>query len=169
MDNLNIISLNVRGIRGSKRFSIYKWLTENKFDVCLIQETYCTKDFAPIMKKGWNGNIFHSFTSSEHSKGVSILLRKGMECKVLSVHCDKIGRLLLVNIEVNGLKCTFCNVYSPNNVTDRVHFLTEVKEFVQKHSLSRQNLYLGGDYNCVYSVMIRQVELWTKAQVHLLD
>ena len=112
MDNLDIISLNVRGIRGNKRFSIYKWLTENKFDVCIIQETYCTKDFAPIMKKGWNGNIFHSFTSSEHSKGVSILFRKGMECKVLSVHCDKIGRLLLVNIEVNGLKCTFCNVQS---------------------------------------------------------
>ena len=51
MDNFNMISLNVRGIRGNKRFSIYKWLTENNFDVCLIQETYCTKDFAPIMKK----------------------------------------------------------------------------------------------------------------------
>lgn len=42
MDNLSIVSLNVRGLRGEKRYAVYEWLKENKFDLCLLQETYCT-------------------------------------------------------------------------------------------------------------------------------
>ena len=62
MDKLSIVSLNVRGLRGSKRSNIYRWLRDNKFHICLLQETYCTKDFEVglIMKKGWNGEIINS-------------------------------------------------------------------------------------------------------------
>ena len=45
MDNLNLISLNVRGLRGSKRYVIYNYLKENRYHVCLLQETFCTDEF----------------------------------------------------------------------------------------------------------------------------
>ena len=116
------------------------------------KKTYCTEDFASKFKKEWNGDIIHSFTRSEHSKSVSILLRKDIGCKIASVHCDTIGRLVLVNVEINGIMCTVSNVYCPNNVADRVQFLTELKAFVQRHSMSKLNLYKGGDLNCVDSL-----------------
>ena len=149
MDKLKIVSLNVRGLRGKKRFDVFKWFKDNRFDICLVQETYCTEDFASNFKKGWDGDVVHSFTSSEHSKGVSILFRKSIDCKLVSVHCDKSGRMILVNVEANGIMCTLCNVYCPNNVAERVQFLTEIKAFVTNHSMSILNLYIGGDFNCI--------------------
>ena len=55
MDSLHVVSLNVRGLRGNKRHTVYRWLKEHKFHICLLQETFCTKGFAPNMKKGWVG------------------------------------------------------------------------------------------------------------------
>ena len=84
-----------------------------------------------------------------------MLFKKGLECKILSTYSDGIGRLLLVNIEVKGVNCTLCNVYCPNNVTERVNFLSQVKSFVHKYAISKQNLYIGGDFNCVESAVDR--------------
>ena len=95
------------------------------------------------------------YTSSEHSKDVSILFRTCIDCTIVSVHCDKIGRMVLVNTEVNGIVCTLCNVYYPNNVAKRVQFLTELKAFVINHSMSILNLYTGGNFNCVDCVSDR--------------
>ena len=60
MNNLRIVTLNVRGLRGNTRYSIYNWFKDNKFDICLVQESYCTKEFASEIKKGWNGELIHS-------------------------------------------------------------------------------------------------------------
>ena len=40
MDKLRIVTLNERGLRGKKRFDILKWFQDNRFDICLVQETY---------------------------------------------------------------------------------------------------------------------------------
>ena len=84
MDRLKIVSLNVRGLRGRKRYKIYRWLNDNNFDVCLLQESYCTESFVSVMNKGWNGKIFHSYSASEHSKGVCILFRQGLELDIIT-------------------------------------------------------------------------------------
>ena len=36
-ERLKLVSLNVRGLRSKKRFSIYKWLKINKFDIVLVR------------------------------------------------------------------------------------------------------------------------------------
>ena len=53
-------------------FSIYRWLWGNKFPICLLQETYCTKGFYVVVNKGWNGEIIHSYSPSAHSRAVSM-------------------------------------------------------------------------------------------------
>ena len=105
--------------------------------MCLLQESYCTKRFESVMNKGWNGTVFHSYTTSEHSKGVCVLFRKGLEHNVISVHCDDIGRLIGVNFEVYSVNCSVCNVYCPNNVAERIKFLAQTKEFVLTHAKSK--------------------------------
>ena len=64
MEGLKIVSLNVRGIRGDKRYAIFRWLKEKTYDICLLQETYCTESFEPKFKRGWSGEIFHCTTDS---------------------------------------------------------------------------------------------------------
>ena len=44
-NNFNIIFLNARGLRGTKKRSdLFYWLKEKQYDICLLQETYWTND-----------------------------------------------------------------------------------------------------------------------------
>ena len=147
MDSLHVVSLNVRGLRGNKRHTVYRWLKEHKFHICLLQETYCTKGVAPNMKKGWDGDIMHSF-----SKGVSILILKGLPYNVISTHCDNDGRMILINLELNGVEYSICNVYCPNDLSDISKFLGALKLFVNAHAVSTKHILVGGDFNCVESM-----------------
>ena len=149
MKDLNIVSLNVRGLRGNKRYNIYRWLRDNEFSVCLLQETYCTKGFDGIVNKGWNGQIVHSYNPSAHSKGVSILFAKSPMCNIISTHSDDVGRTLLVNVEINGVYYSICNVYCPNEVSERVNFLNRL--------------------NCLYSYMqyLNRISFWEEISIVL--
>ncbi len=149
MDKLKIVSLNCRGLRGKKRYNIYRWLKEKKFDICLLQETYCTKDIEQTFRKGWAGELVHSFTSSAHSKGVSILFAKNLPYTIVSTYSDDVGRLLLVNINVNGEDYVICDVYCPNDVSERIKFLADVQTIILKQGISTQNVLIAGDFNCV--------------------
>ena len=104
-----------------------------------------------------------------HSKGVCMLFKKGFEYKILSTHSDGTGRLLLVNIEVNGVNCTLCNVYCPNNVTERVTFLSQITSFVHKYALSKQNLYIFGYFNCVESAVDRVCGVLDRSSAKLTE
>ena len=44
MDNMKLLSLNVRGLRGKKRYVIYNYLKENNF-----KSVYCKKHFAQMI------------------------------------------------------------------------------------------------------------------------
>ena len=61
-DGLCIGSLNVRGLNcNTKRNVIYQWVRENKYDICCLQETYCTKPNNARFSKGWSREIFIAF------------------------------------------------------------------------------------------------------------
>ena len=82
-----------------------------------------------------------------------------------SVHCDDVGRLIVANFELNNVNCSVCNVYCPNNVTERIKFLADTKDFVLTHAMTKQNLYIGGDFNCAQSPIDKVSDAWTKAQM----
>ena len=149
MNDLECITLNVRGLRGKKKYKIYRWLKDHKFDICLLQETYCTKDYIDIMNRGWNGQIFHSVTSSSHSRGVSILIKKDLPCHVINHFTDDNGRVLLLNLEMKGKEYTICNIYAPNLISERIEFLRNLNQFLEAHAMSLDNMLIGGDFNCV--------------------
>ena len=87
MDYLNVVSLIVRGLHnGIKRNSIYRWLKDNKYHIRCIQESFCTQANIAQFKKGWDGEIYHSLSNSTHSRGVSIMLSKHLNCNVVSFH-----------------------------------------------------------------------------------
>ena len=73
MGDLKVVSLNVKGINitGDKRYAMFKRLKDKNYDICLIQETYCTDSlFVSKFTRGWSGETFHCRTDSVHSRGV---------------------------------------------------------------------------------------------------
>ena len=74
--DVNIVSLNVRGLHNkAKRHTIYNWARTNAFNVCFLQETFAMNSNYKEFNRGWQGEIFHSFSDSTHSRGVCIMLR----------------------------------------------------------------------------------------------
>ena len=147
-NNLKLLSLNVRGMRGGKRHEIFTWIKRNDYDICLLQETYCTPNFVKTFKRGWKGPILHSCSNSNHSRGVCILLKEGLQSEVINTFALEEGRLLITNLKLNNIDYSIVNVYAPNNCKDRVSFFKELETAVHKYALNKNNLILGGDFNC---------------------
>ncbi len=156
MNVMNIVSLNVRGLRGEKRHAIFRWLNEKKYDICLLQETYCTDNFISKFKRGWSGEIVHSTTNSAHSRGVCIMFKKDLNYNIIDVHKCENGRLLIVNVEINDDTYSFINVYSPNESAQRSEFFAKVQCWIDKYVINKGNIVLGGDFNCAVDKIDRR-------------
>lgn len=86
MEKLQILSVNVRGLNSvEKRQKLYEWLKLYQCDVILLRETHYIEKNELKYNAGWQGKIFHSFSDSSHSKGVSILYRKNLIVEILIV------------------------------------------------------------------------------------
>jgi exonuclease III len=156
MANMCITSLNVRGINEiSKRNTVYTWIKENKYDICFLQETYCTEAAKTQFDKQWKGDVFHSVSNSSHSRGVCILLSSNLTYNIISSHTDNEGRMVLVNLEIDGNEYTLVNIYAPNKVFDRISFFKNMTRFITEYALNKNRLFIGGDFNCVLTASDR--------------
>ena len=112
MTSLSVVSLNVRGMRNDKRYNIFNWLRTKKFDVCLLQETFCDSKLSKKFNKGWAGQVLHSYSKSIHSRGVCIVLGKQLNCRVIDTITDNDGRFILSN---NNVAYSMCDIYAPTD------------------------------------------------------
>ena len=77
MESLQVFSLNVRGINTyEKKVKLFSWLNDVNVDIILLQETHFIEKNEYIYNSRWFGKAFHSFSDSQYSRGVSILLKK---------------------------------------------------------------------------------------------
>ncbi len=154
-DNLDVtlkfLTLNVRGIRThKKRKSLLYWLKKRKNpDVIFLQETYIDEKLSRILSKEWTGDVYHSYTDSAHSRGVSILIKPGLDILVTSKYTCNEGRKLLLNVKYKDTSFTFVNLYAPNNCTNRIEFLTEAQQWISENAHTESNLIVCGDLNSV--------------------
>ena len=170
MASLKFTTLNVRGIRNNnKRFNVFNWLSSNNYDISFLQETYCTKDFENKFHKGWKGDIVHSISKSPHCAGVCIMLNHGLDYKILSTFKDNDGRIVLLNIMIQDTEYTICNVYCPTDVRRRIVFLKDAYLFILKHALSKKNLIIGGDFNCITNEIDRYSKVLDKTSESLKE
>ena len=151
MESVRFVTLNVRGIRGDKRYAIFRWLVEKQYDIVFLQETYCTDSFVKKFNHGWSGDIYHSTATTNHSKGICVLFRKNLNYELIDVHEICKGRALLVNISIAGNTFTLVNVYAPNEVRERIKFFNDVNDAIQSYAVNKQSILIGGDFNCVNS------------------
>ena len=142
-----VISLNVRGIRDqAKRRSIFSFLKDQKASIYFLRETYSELKDETIWQNEWGGKMYFSH-GSRHSKGTCILIDPSIIYNVQYFYSDNSGRIVLITVNINGQRVSFCNVYAPNNPSEQLEFIQELNNcIIDKSELT--NLIVGGDWNC---------------------
>ena len=124
--NFGFLSLNVRGIRSfDKRKALFHWCMKDKADIIFLQETYSTPEVENVWKSQWRGELIFSHGSDcvEHSRGVLILVKEGLDCELKVCKQDKLGRYVIMKGLVQGQPFIFVNIYAPNKVNEQCVFM----------------------------------------------
>ena len=138
---VNIISLNVRGIKNSiKRRAIFDHY-RSRCDWLCLQETHLTEQTCKTWANEWGGQIIFSHGET-NARGVAICVKKQSNCCISNVYSDHEGRYCAINVEQNGKNVRVCNIYAPNK--DSPGFFNNIfrKELENIHQL-----VLIGDFN----------------------
>ena len=139
------MSLNVRGLNnGMKRRKIFRYLKRQKADVCLLQETFCSKKTEFMWTSEWGNKCIFS-NGESNSCGVSIMLDKSISSKVTEIRRDMAGRFIQIKLEWQNKSIGITNVYAPNH-NDATFFENSFKEM---ESLDCTYNIISGDFNVV--------------------
>lgn len=151
ISNFKMLSFNVRGLRDEhKRTSIFNYVRRKNIDLCLIQEAHCTEKEENIWENQWGGKIIFSHGAS-NARGVIVLIKPSLDCKIIDIYKDNQGRYLEVNCSIQGTNFKVINLYAPNNEMARLNFLKDIKNRLDKEDreIYKGKIILGGDLNLV--------------------
>lgn len=142
---VKICTYNARGLGDfNKRKQLFTLIKHKIIDVTLIQESHANNDLMYLWRSQWGGNVLYS-NGSTASRGVLILIKRGLEYEILNEIKDEHGRYIITEIEIEDFSFVLCNVYAPNQ--DTPNFFKEVK--AQINGLENRNVIIGEDFNFV--------------------
>ena len=147
---LNIISLNVHGIRGkNKRKSLFRELKSQNYDIVALQETYLTENDKNMLELEWGGKV-HLSEGTNHSKGIVTLFSKKIDNFEIS-EVSKSNRVLISEVTSHNQTIYVTNVYGPREDTEKIIFLENIKQKIYDIQMSKGdiNMILLGDLNVV--------------------
>ena len=129
----------------SKRELISRELKRLSYDIFFLQETHVScKQQAEAFKKPWPGKCLWFFVTGK-SAGIALLFAPNFSGKISCFVFDSDGRILSVLIQYDNTSLNLVNIYAPNSISNRKTFF----ENLHNHFLSRSDLVIGGDFNCV--------------------
>ena len=140
---INVLSLNVRGIReAEKRREIFHYYRD-RCDILCLQETHSDEASANIWRNEWGGEILFSHGTTQ-ARGVAILFKKSSSLCVKEKGSDTDGRFAYCVVQDNSTNICIATVYSPNR--DSPSFFTENLNICLKMS---DKVMVTGDFNTV--------------------
>ena len=151
LTGLNLISLNVRGLRErGKRKSILEWCRHKKSDILFFQETYSTQEVETRWKLELGGNAYFSH-GTNHSRGVLVSIAPTLNIKVIDLKIDEGGRYIILKVDIRGTKILLGNFYFPtrDKEKEQIQFLKGVEKVISEMWSQEYGLVLGGDYNLI--------------------
>ena len=114
----------------------------------VYKKRFALKHSKKHLNHTWEGEIYHCFSDSSHSRGVCVILRQQLQFKIHSIHKQHNGRIILINFDVgNGTIITVCSIYAPNNEIERTEFFHNQLTFINTHKHNESELILCGDMN----------------------
>ena len=147
---LNIISMNVRGLRNAKkRRSLFRQFKTNNYDIIGLQETYLTNNDINLIKNEWGDN-FHISEGTTHSKGLLTLFGSSIKYDDATIK-TKNERCLISKITIDKVNMCVANFYGPCNDNEKCSFLGKFKTTINRiyTDSPTDNLIVLGDFNIV--------------------
>ena len=143
MATINVLSLNVRGLRDtSKRRSIFEFYRK-RCDILCLQETHSTPDDEQLWNNEW-GSAGHYSHGTSAAQGVAIFIKKGSCIETEIVHSDKDGRILTIKVQKNEYCLCILNIYGPNHEAP-IFF----KQAIEATYQTCDKIIVIGDFNTV--------------------
>ena len=97
----------------------------------------------------WRGELFFSH-GSQHSRGVSILVKEGLDCELKVCKQDEFGRYVIMKGLVQGQPFIFLNFYAPNKVNEQCVFYDEIHDELAKMEADADHrIIIFGDFNVI--------------------
>ena len=140
---LNIISLNVRGLRDSKKRRIIFDFYRNRCHVLCLQETHSTENDEDLWSAEWGKKIIYSHGTNT-ARGVAILINPKCNAKVVEHKTDNVGRWISLVLYEEEININITTIYAPNS--DCPSFFEEI---INKIHNTCEKVILVGDYNTV--------------------
>ena len=110
----------------------------------MLQETHSTEDTEQLWIKEWGGDIIFSHGDS-NARGTCVLFDKSIAKTVHKLVTCSAGRSIIIDLEINGICFTLCNLYGPNE-DDPEFYVKTVQEI---ESIPNDNRIVGGDFSLV--------------------
>ena len=147
---LNLISMNVRGLRNAKkRRSLFYLFKKGNYDVIGLQETHLTRADKDIILREWGSN-FYIAEGSTNSKGLLTLYGKSIKMEDTSLILDN-NRCLISLITSGDVKLLVANVYGTCNNSEKHQFLLSLKSNIKENMVlfKTNDVVVFGDFNIV--------------------
>ena len=151
--NYNFISNNVKGIKASeKRLKLFEYLRNNinNNGFVFLRETHSSLKDEQKWKDDFKGPLFFSHGKS-NSCGVSIGYWGTETFKVVNTACDKNGRILILDVELNDTNFLLINFYNSNSESEQLFTFSSLPKLLVKFDdYSKKNIVFGGDFNLIF-------------------
>ena len=131
MHNLNICSLNVRGIKNRiNRRALFKTIKSYGFDITAMQETYINEVGIKQIEKELRG-VVHSAGCVGRSKGLITHFSSKIKSENVTL-LETTDRLIISKVKQNGIEYFVINVYAPCIEHDKLLFYNFLEETIKK-------------------------------------
>lgn len=141
---IRFLSWNVKGLNNPvKRSRVLTHLKRLNSDIVFLQETHLRNSDHVKLKCPWVADVFHS-TFNCKTRGVAVLIRRGIQFVPDKTITDGSGRYLIVRGTLCNTPILLVNIYAPN--FDDPNFMHTL--FSSIPSLNTHLMIMGGDLNC---------------------
>ena len=120
----------------------------------IVQETHCIAEKEAIWMNEWGGKALYSHGTSA-ARGIAVFLDRSICNNVRNIYRDINGRLIIFDLEENGIVLTIVALYAPNQ--DDPSFLKEIQHVLKDRS---EHKIVVGDFNVVLDVEVDRMNTY---------
>ena len=137
-----------------KRKALLIWLQKQNADVIFLQETYSSKEIENNWRCQWKGPMFFAH-GSNHSCGVLVLIKDGLEFDMKSTLADDNGRYILLDVTVQGSNYIMGNIYAPNKTKEQCSFFEDLQQKLDDFVTCQNQRIIIGEI-----LMLSMIQIW---------
>ena len=121
--NLSIASINCDGLKDRvKRRHLFDFLKDSLFTIILLQETHFEPSDHEALVREWKQGPFYLNSVFGGKCGTAVLFNSHL-IKIIDQLSDSDGRIIALDVDLEGRRFHVINTYFPNQSSDRSSFI----------------------------------------------